>query len=214
LHSLITRNSHILWQPNSDCIRFLCAHRCATSTSQPVQSNDQLQDSQCSGYLLQVTGCITKCPVWCKPTIEQKNVYLLPSAQFSIWNRHNGDKWGDLEKLETKYRKVLKCMLSLPDCTSSAAVYLNIGVLPATAKRDIEILGLLGQLALCDREAQDVRTVVEKNLTFYGIIFPGWSGLVRRTCLKYDLPDPLQYMLHPWRQDRWRTHCKKVVENH
>ena len=121
---------------------------------------------------------------------------------------------GDLEKLETKYRKVLKCMLSLPDCTSSAAVYLSIGVLPATAQRDIEILGLLGQLALCDREAQDMRTVVENNLTFYGINFPGWSGLVRRTCLKYDLPDPLQYMLHPWRQDRWRTHCKKVVENH
>ena len=60
---------------------------------------------------------------------------------------------GDLEKIETKYRRVLECMLSLPDCTSSSAVYLSIWVLPTTAERDIEILGLLGQLALCDNEA-------------------------------------------------------------
>ena len=56
----------------------------------------------------------------------------------------------DMERIEVKYRKVLKCMLSLPDCTTSADVYLNVGVLPATVQRDIEILGLLGQLAVCD----------------------------------------------------------------
>jgi hypothetical protein len=65
----------------------------------------------------------------------------------------------DMERIEIKYRKVLKCMLSLPDCTTSAAVYLNVGVLPATAQRDIEILGLLGQLAVCDGEAQDVKKI-------------------------------------------------------
>ena len=77
----------------------------------------------------------------------------------------------DIERLEIKYRKVLKCMLSLPDCTSSAAVYLCIGVLPASAQRDLEILGLLGQLRLCDREAQDVRDIIENGLIFYGINF-------------------------------------------
>ena len=119
----------------------------------------------------------------------------------------------DMEKIETKYRKTLKCMLSLPDCTSSEVVYLSIGVLPATAHRDIEILGLLGQLGQCDTEAQSVRGIVENTLTFYGINFNGWSGLVRRTCLKYDLPDPLQYLEYPWRADRWRDHCKKTVTN-
>ena len=34
----------------------------------------------------------------------------------------------DVERLECKYRKVLKCMMSLPDCTSSAAVDMSIGV--------------------------------------------------------------------------------------
>ena len=104
-------------------------------------------------------------------------------------------------------------MMSLPDCTSSAAVYLSIGVLPASAQRDVDILGLLGQLALCDQETQKVRAVIEHTLTFYGINFPGWSGLVRRTCMKYGLPDPLQYLQHPWRPDRWRSHCKKVVQD-
>jgi hypothetical protein len=60
---------------------------------------------------------------------------------------------GDMERIETKYRKTLKCMLSLPDCTNTESVYLSIGVLPATAQRDIEILGLLGQLAMCDTES-------------------------------------------------------------
>ena len=34
------------------------------------------------------------------------------------------------------------------------------------------------------------------------------------TCLKYGLPDPLQYLDFPWRPDRWRVHCKKIVEQH
>ena len=117
----------------------------------------------------------------------------------------------DMERIETKYRKTLKCMLSLPDCTTSAAVYLNVGVLPATAQRDIEILGLLGQLAVCDGEAQEI---IENTLTFYGINLNGWSSLARITCLKYGLPDPLQYFEHPWRPDRWRDHCKKTVRNY
>ena len=78
---------------------------------------------------------------------------------------------GDIERLEVKYRKTLKCMLSVPDCTPSAAVYLCMGVLPAAAQLDVEI-----------------------SLTFYDVNFPCWSWLVRRTCLKYGLPDPLQYL--------------------
>ena len=120
----------------------------------------------------------------------------------------------DLERLEVKYRKMLKCMMSLPDCTPSAAVYLCIGVLPATAQRDLEILGLLGQLAMCNDEAQNVRAIIESTLTFYGINFSGWSGLVRRTCAQYNLPDPLQYLQHPWRPDRWRDFCKKTIADH
>ena len=44
-------------------------------------------------------------------------------------------------------------MISLSDGKTSTAVYLNVGVLPATTQRDVEILGLLGQLAVCDGEA-------------------------------------------------------------
>ena len=118
---------------------------------------------------------------------------------------------GDIDCLEIKYRKTLKCLLSLPDCTVSAAVYLCMGVLPAQAQRDVDILALYGQLAMCDQEAQTIRKIVEHSLTFYGVNFPGWSGLVRRTCLFYGLPDPLLYLQNPWRPDRWRNHCKKIV---
>ena len=121
---------------------------------------------------------------------------------------------GDIERLEVKYRKTLKCMLSLPDCTTSAVVYLCIGVLPAAAQRDIEILGLFGQLAMCDPDTQNIKNIIEQTLTFYGGNFPGWSGVVRKTCSKYSLPDPLQYLQYPWRPDRWRQYCKKTVTDY
>ena len=33
-----------------------------------------------------------------------------------------------------------------------------------------------------------------------------------QTCLKYNLPYPLQYLQYPWRPDRWRNYCKGEVE--
>ena len=48
----------------------------------------------------------------------------------------------------------------------------------------------------------------------YDIEFPGWSGLVRRTAALYDLPDPLDYMNHPWVPKRWRAHVREVVTNY
>ena len=102
-------------------------------------------------------------------------------------------------------------MMSMPDCVSSPLVYLTMGILPATAQRDLEILGLLGQLSMCDQGNQNVRDVILHNLAFFDDKFAGWSGVVRRTALEYGLPDPLSYMEHPWRPDRWRSHCRSVI---
>ena len=75
-------------------------------------------------------------------------------------------------------------------------------------------MGLLGQLALCDRGDQNVRDIIVNNLAFFNEKFAGWSGLLRTTANKYGLPDPLQYMEHPWRPDRWRSHCKTVIADY
>ena len=63
-------------------------------------------------------------------------------------------------------------------------------------------------------DAQNIRHIIENTLTFYDVSFKGWSSLARTTCLKYGLPDPLAYLKHPWRPDRWRAHCKKSVQNY
>ena len=120
----------------------------------------------------------------------------------------------DMSKLETKYRKVLKNMMSFPDCVSSPLVYLTMGVLPATAQRDIDVMGLLGQLAMCDDEKENVGIVIQHNLSFFDETFGGWSGLARNIAREYGLPDPLQYLQNPWRPDRWRAHCQQVIGNH
>ena len=65
-----------------------------------------------------------------------------------------------MAKVEVRYRQTLKNMLPLPDCVSTPLVYLSIGVLPATAQRDLDILGLLGQLALSDNDDQNVITLL------------------------------------------------------
>ena len=50
----------------------------------------------------------------------------------------------DLDRLEIKFRSVLRNMQSLPSSVSVPAIYLCMGILPAVAYRDIEILGLFG----------------------------------------------------------------------
>ena len=138
--------------------------------------------------------------------------YHQPSFMYGLDTMHLNTT--DLAKLEIKYRKVLKHMMSMPDCVSSPLVYLTIGVLPAAAQRDLEIMGLLGQLGLCDEENQNVRRSIVNNLAFFDDKFAGWSGVVRRTAAVYGLPDPMQYLEHPWRPDRWRSHCRIVITNY
>ena len=95
---------------------------------------------------------------------------------------------GDLERLETRYRSVIKHMMAVPDNTPSCSIYLVSGLLPAEAQRDI--MGLLGQLAICSKDLQNVTEIIHHNLIFYGSEFGGWSGLARSTAEKYSLPDP------------------------
>jgi hypothetical protein len=120
----------------------------------------------------------------------------------------------DVARLETSFRSILKKMMSLSDNVATPAVYLSCGVFPAEAQRDIEILGLMGQLAVCPDELQNIRKIIEHNLSFYCDGFHGWSALARSVCYKYNLPDPLEYLQKPWRPDRWRKHCMQAVGNY
>ena len=56
----------------------------------------------------------------------------------------------DMGKLGVKYRKVFKCMMSLSDCAATPLSILPqvCQLLLAEAQRDLEILGLLGKLAV------------------------------------------------------------------
>ena len=117
----------------------------------------------------------------------------------------------DLDTLETKYRSILRSMQSLPPSTPTPAIYLMMGVLPCVAERDVEILRLAGQLAICDKELQSVSEILESNLTNEDIQFDGWSGLARRTAAIYGLIDPLELFQNPWPSHRWSQHAKTEV---
>ena len=118
---------------------------------------------------------------------------------------------GDIEHLETSYRSVIKHMLAVPDNTPSCTIYLPARLFPAEAQRDLDILGLLGQLSVCPSDLQKVTDIIHHNLGFYDSQFRGWSGLVRQTAAKYSQPDPADYMMAPWQQARWRAHCSDTI---
>ena len=54
----------------------------------------------------------------------------------------------DTDRLETSYRLVLKKLMCLRDSVVSLAVYLSIGIFPAEAQRDLDIVRLFGLLAV------------------------------------------------------------------
>ena len=93
----------------------------------------------------------------------------------------------DIDNLERSYRKVIKHLLCLPDNTPSAAVYLTFGVLPFEAQRDLEVLGLLGQLSVCPEDLQNVKD---------GVPWPVKS--VRNMIYLTSL----DIITNPWRPDR------------
>ena len=138
--------------------------------------------------------------------LEQKciNVYVYGLDTINI-------NPSDLDTLETKYRSVVRAMQCLSPSTPTPAVYLMMAVLPAAAERDIQILRLLGQLAICDRDQQAVSDILESNLGDEDISFAGWSGMARRTTSLYGLPDPLELFQNPWESDRWSQFAKSAV---
>ena len=85
-----------------------------------------------------------------------------------------------------------------------------MGILPATAQRDLEIMG---QLAMCEDDEQNVRKIISNKLTFFDEKFGSWSGLARKTAAHYGLPNPLQYMMNPWQPDMWRAHSANYWNN-
>ena len=54
-------------------------------------------------------------------------------------------------------------------------------------QRDLEIMG---QLALCDNDDQNVRSIINNNLAFFDDKFGGWSELVRKKLqnMTYQIP--------------------------
>ena len=54
----------------------------------------------------------------------------------------------DMDRLEIKFRNILRSIQGLSPSVNTAAIYLMIGCLPITAERDIQIMRLVGQTAI------------------------------------------------------------------
>ena len=174
-----------------------------------VAIDERIKKGQVISYMMQD---VTKNALLGISPLANRNVFMCyhsPTYLYGTDTFHVNKT--DMERLERKYRGELKRMLALPSHTPSSIVYLMIGVLPATAMRDVDIMGLLGQVAMCTEDQQYVTDIIRNNLEDYDSSFGGWSSLVRKTAEKYSLPDPLLYMSNPWISHNWRRHCKSTI---
>ena len=101
--------------------------------------------------------------------------YHSPSYLYGLDTIHVNQT--DITRLEVKFREELRRMLGLPLHSPSCSVYLLIGTLPAEAMRDLDILGLLGQVAMCSEDQQYVSDIIRNNLEDYDESYAGWSSL-------------------------------------
>ena len=90
--------------------------------------------------------------------------YHSPTYLYGLDTLHVNET--DVSRLEIKYREEIKRMLALPLHTPSCAVYLLFGILPAAAMRDLDIIRLLGQVAMCSEDQQNVTDIIRNNLIF------------------------------------------------
>jgi hypothetical protein len=94
--------------------------------------------------------------------------YFQPSFLYGI-DTVNMNK-GDLEHIEISYRSVIKHMMAVPENTPSCSIYLISDIFPAEAQKDLDILGLLVQLAVCPSDLQNVTDIIYNNLA--GVAWP------------------------------------------
>ena len=55
-------------------------------------------------------------------------------------------------------------MVAIPENTQSCSIHLVFGILPAKAQRDLDILGLLWQIAVFPSDLQNDTDIISNNL--------------------------------------------------
>ena len=114
----------------------------------------------------------------------------------------------DMQKLNQYQRKVLKCIMHLPERTANAGVYILSGQLPIEADIDKKYLTHLMNILRSEG--------VEKELAWRQLAVKddksrSWFIYVAKILAKYNLPSIYDLLENPVQKSKWRETVKSVV---
>ncbi|XP_052806151.1 uncharacterized protein LOC128235381 [Mya arenaria] len=115
-----------------------------------------------------------------------------------------------MEKLEVFQKKSIKQLLSLPNNTADAAIYIISGVLPVEAQIHKKALTLLNNICLQDDNSIE-KTLAQRQTIVKDGKSNSWFIEIRRLLWFYDLDDIISVISNPFKRVVWKNKVKNVV---
>ena len=116
---------------------------------------------------------------------------------------------GDKDALDLYHRTVLKHLQHLPSGTSTAAVYLTLGQLPASAILARNTLTLY--VSMLRDPAGLERQIIERQLAVKTMESKSWIVTVKELLLEYDLPSAYELFNNPPSKRQWKCTLKDKI---
>jgi hypothetical protein len=113
------------------------------------------------------------------------------------------------ETLDLQHKQTLERLQRLYPRTPAPVVYLLAGTLPASARRHLSQLGLLGMLARLGPDS--ILHRLGRELLANPDAKASWFHQVRGWCQQYGLPDPLYVLANPPRKGEWSAAARLRV---
>ncbi|WAR06081.1 POLR-like protein [Mya arenaria] len=136
------------------------------------------------------------------------NLYVLPILTYGLEVILPGKC--AMEKLEVFQKKSIKQLLSLPNNTADAAIYIISGVLPVEAQIHKKALTLLNNICLQDDNSIE-KTLAQRQTIVKDGKSNSWFIEIRRLLWFYDLDDIISVISNPFKRIVWKNKVKNVV---
>jgi hypothetical protein len=161
-------------------------------------------------YSLMGTGLHGTNGVDASTSYKVYRTYVLPRMLYGLEVVHL--KKGDINKIETAHRELLRMFQSLPPRTANAATYLLIGAIPIEAEIDMRRLSLLG--GIVRSPDMNLREVAARQIAVKDVNSKSWFVKTAKLLTKYELPSTHELLQDPPTKPAWKRAINRAVKGY
>ena len=173
--------------------------------------DENIQKARKTLYSLMATGLHGENGLDPETSIHLLRTYVLPVLLYGL------DIYlptsVELCTLETQFKKIIKHILSLPTTTADPAPFILSGLIPAEGLIHLRALTLFGNITRLDADSLEKRLAL-RQLSVKDTQSGSWFIDIRRICVKYDLPDPLDVLSDPPSRYAWKRQIHVKINNY